>query len=885
MNSSFTDSLNKSLALQAKCTENPSAWMGHIPFAHWLGLTLKPDCFVELGTHYGHSFFNLCEGIKQSGAKSKCYAIDTWTGDPQAGLYTDEVFQQVSNLQQKEYAEFSTLLKMTFDEGSKKFEPESIQLLHIDGHHSYESVSHDFHQWKPFLKPDATVLFHDTQEKKFEFGVWKFWKELCDEYEYHFEFLHSSGLGVLQLSNPDDHPLNPFWQEVRSNPEWIQDHFRFRSNFLTEGTSIADLQKIPLPQYDSEILQLQYQGARAELSKKTKELESAAVNIRHLNDRLVVQSHLANSIQGRQTEQQRIHDEQSKEISDLKCRLQLTEESVTNLHSDPGQLLLCAFELSSNPFSTYFQWLRKLNTHAPRICMLVAAPAKFLEWSLSGHFIQKVKNFQAARKIVAQGLFDPIWYLMQNRDVLHSGQNPIFHWLETGWKENRLPHPDIDTRLYLENYPDVANAGINPLVHYVNFGITEGRVLPQPASRIAHTKKACAFKEFLQPPKSVPEILQERFPNQKALPIYTAQDQPVHLNLITDSINAGSLFGGVGTALLLGVKIANNLNLSLRVVTTQAPPHTQNIPVLLQQHKVDPLHPITYDHVSEPKRALPVHEDDLYLTTSWWTTRQTLQKVRVEKIIYLLQEDERMFYPHGDDWLRCHEILSMPNLKKVVNSKLLYDFLCQNGCESLQQTGTYFEPVFLKPQKTNHHKRSSGEKRNFLFYARPNHSRNLFYRGLEVIQQAITEGYFAPEEWDFYFAGHDIPNISLPGNMKIQLLQNLNWQEYSEKISTMDLGFCLMLSPHPSYPPLDLTSVGAQVVTNQFANKRSLENYDQNIIVVPPGKEDLLQGLKSALQKLQHPASKSRSTPSTPSFEKSWQETFSPVIQWLKEHL
>jgi hypothetical protein len=180
--------------------------------------------------------------------------------------------------------------------------------------------------------------------------------------------------------------------------------------------------------------------------------------------------------------------------------------------------------------------------------------------------------------------------------------------------------------------------------------------------------------------------------------------------------------------------------------------------------------------------------------------------------------------------------------------------------------------------------RAPGEKRRFLFYARPHphHARNLFYRGLEVIQQALSEGIFPTDEWEFYFAGHGIPKISLPGNMKIHLIQNLNWQEYSEIISTMDLGFCLMLSPHPSYPPLDLAATGAVVVTNQFANKQSLDRYDDSILVVPPNKEALLQGIKDALVRLERPKP---DLPSGPSFEKTWEQTFSPVLQWLKEEL
>ena len=182
----------------------PNAWVGHLPFAAWVIQEVSPKIFVELGTHSGNSYFSFCQSVVEAGLSTKCYAVDTWQGDEHAGQYGDEIFAKVNAHHQEHYAEFSRLLRMTFDDAATYFADESIELLHIDGLHTYEAVRHDFETWLPKLAPGAVVMFHDTNVRERNFGVWKLWEELQARYPNNLEFVHSHGLGVLQLNNAAD---------------------------------------------------------------------------------------------------------------------------------------------------------------------------------------------------------------------------------------------------------------------------------------------------------------------------------------------------------------------------------------------------------------------------------------------------------------------------------------------------------------------------------------------------------------------------------------------------------------------------------------------------------------------------------------------------------
>lgn len=180
-----------------------SAWLEHIPFAFWLVGAFRPRTLVELGTHNGASYCAFLQGAVMAGLDVAATAVDTWRGDAHAGAYSEDVFAEFEAYHAPRFAAHSRLLRMTFDEAMPHFGDGSVDLLHIDGLHTYEAVKHDFETWKPKLSSRGLVVFHDIAERRVDFGVWRLWEELTAAYS-SFTFDHGHGLGIALVGTELD---------------------------------------------------------------------------------------------------------------------------------------------------------------------------------------------------------------------------------------------------------------------------------------------------------------------------------------------------------------------------------------------------------------------------------------------------------------------------------------------------------------------------------------------------------------------------------------------------------------------------------------------------------------------------------------------------------
>lgn len=838
---SHESSILRSILPNSECIEKPSAWIGHIPFAHWLGEAWKPDVFVELGTHWGHSFFNICAGLQAADVRCRSVAVDTWSGDEHSGSYGEEVYSYVKEIQSDNYSGMAELLRKNFQDALSDIEDGSVDLLHIDGCHTYESVKVDFEQWRPKLSDRALVLFHDTQVHEEGFEVWKFWEELTSTSDTWLEFTHSNGLGVYFLSESSP----PDWLVKGSDEQNIvRDYFQAQGGKLVEECRLRN-----------EVL--------------------------FLRERLETDSGTLDQAEKRCCKAELHSLELKNQLQNCRGRLALAEKQHTSTKNSLHDMTRDFLKYRNGSWWMIFRMLSRVEEIVPLTARMLTLPPKLALWFVTGSLSDYRRAHQECGPCLESGYLDLVWYLQKNVDVRHSGVNPALHWCAQGWREGRNPGPDFDVSAYLRDHPEAKDKDCNPLLHYLaHRSDADG----QPKERAAPPKvNDPDGAEKLEPPPekdTVREVVCRELPTEIPLRFRAASDSGPRVTLVTDSVNSGSLFGGVSTAILFAAKLAESRGADLRIMTLNEPAQRNNPPMALKTHGVSFSGTIEYVFSDNGKNVIPEREGELFLTTSWWTTRRVRHTISPDRILYILQEDERMFYPYGDEWVRCAETLADPDIRTVVNSEYLYEHLCGSELPHLRETGTFFEPSFVP--SIYHPPQEKGKKdlKRFFFYARPLHSRNLLLRGMEAVSAAVESGVLNFAEWEIVFAGSHVPELELPGGMEPVVADRLPWEEYAELVRNVDLGLSLMLTPHPSYPPLDLAACGAVVVTNRFGVKQNLNTYSENILCTDLDVSSLVDGIARGVKRLENPE-EVRRTWEANGLKRDWNDSFDPVLQWL----
>ena len=363
------------------------------------------------------------------------------------------------------------------------------------------------------------------------------------------------------------------------------------------------------------------------------------------------------------------------------------------------------------------------------------------------------------------------------------------------------------------------------------------------------------------------------------------------LDVLIPGLQARHLSGGPNTALNLTYRLAGR-GVPVRFVSTDLP-HDDPDALLAHCRRLTGLADATvradFRSLHDRSAKSVLGGDDLMVATAWWTAQYAMRLCRTARdpsFVYLIQDFEPGFYQWSTQYALALESYSA-RIVPVVCGNLLADYLreARIGVFGDSETATaclVFEPAIDRSRFNPSQVGRGPSRRRLLFYARPEAPRNLFDLGLLGLRDAVRRGAFPASEWELWFIGGEVPARDLGRGLVIRQHPWLDYDGYAGLLRSCDVGLSLMLSPHTSYPPLEMAACGASVVTNTFANKTAdvLSAYAGNLLPVAPTVSGITEGLLAAAERASDiDARRSGSEVRVPG---TWEEAFAPVLPSLE---
>ena len=380
-------------------------------------------------------------------------------------------------------------------------------------------------------------------------------------------------------------------------------------------------------------------------------------------------------------------------------------------------------------------------------------------------------------------------------------------------------------------------------------------------------------------------IVQNSVTNNPVDPIQTVLvNEPVkRLNLVTDTINSDSLLGGVATALIVATEFANSWDCELRIITRNTETNPLNYENIMKISGIKPAKRVSfysdYDRFTKSvDYKMELSPDDIFFATSWWSAMVIAGTTIRKRFFYIIQEVETFFYNYGGEHMLCEQMMHNPNIDFIVNSGYLNQYFEKNEPQ-IVANGCYFEPAFpakLYGQKVFTRK----ERYKLFFYSRPNNPRNLYTVGVEMLKKAVEKGIIDTNEWDIYCVGQNAPIICFSNGAQSKNLGQLTWTEYAQFLADVDLGLCLMYTPHPSYPPFDVACSGGVVLSNKMLNKTSFDMC-KNIILADLDEESFMVSFTEAIALAKNMELRKKNYEEN-TIPRDWHSTLEDTISYMK---
>ncbi len=235
-----------------------------------------------------------------------------------------------------------------------------------------------------------------------------------------------------------------------------------------------------------------------------------------------------------------------------------------------------------------------------------------------------------------------------------------------------------------------------------------------------------------------------------------------------------------------------------------------------------------------------IPECDFAICSSWPTAYSLLRFNRCKAKFYFMQDYESLFYPAG-------------SVQGMIDLTYQFGFFCIANSEGIAQKYRPFSSAvehFAPGIDTNvfrpREKLRTEPPYQVVFYGRPKNHRNGFALGTEALRIVKKECgsrvniVSAGAEWNP--ADYGLENVMT----NLGVLRSLD--QVAQLYRKSDVGLIIMMTPHPSYQPLEFMASGCATVTNSNYGANWLFQHERNAFVTPIAPVTLAEGIVTLIE-------------------------------------
>ncbi len=315
-----------------------------------------------------------------------------------------------------------------------------------------------------------------------------------------------------------------------------------------------------------------------------------------------------------------------------------------------------------------------------------------------------------------------------------------------------------------------------------------------------------------------------------------SDDPGYRLNLVVPTLESARVFGGIRTAMDLFEVVAASAPEHRVVAGGGDNPVSANAQAEGVANAGRGAAPKGATDLGRRDAVLDVRPNDVFIAT-FWTTAELVMRIRrwqaetfgrvPSRFGYVVQDFEPGFYPYSVNSELSRATYADPeSTVAVFNTSILRDWFHGQGIRfGIEHT---FEPRGLPQLLSAASRPPVPRTRTILIYGRPKTPRNAFASIVEGLRLWRATDPERAATWTVTSIGESHHDIDLGGGMVLKSAGKLSLDEYARRLREAAVGVSLMVSAHPSYPPLEMAHLGMLVVTNRFGAK-DLSTWHPNI--------------------------------------------------------